>query len=94
MKVGVYEHKAKKGVIRTTVKAYNDVVNIRITGDFMVFPEDVIFQLESRLSNIRPDPNLISNIVDEVLSRATLFGCTIDDFKTSIMGALREVQLV
>ena len=92
MKIGVYEHKAKKGVIRATVKVYNDTIDVRVTGDFMIFPEDVIFQLESRLSNINPDLNLISNIIDETLSKATLFGCTIDDFKTSIIGALKEVQ--
>ncbi len=85
MKIGIYEHKAKKGIIRSTVKIYNDVADIKITGDFMIFPEDVVFQLESRLSNIKPDTGIILNIIDETMHEATLFGCTIDDFKTSVI---------
>lgn len=94
MKIGIYELKAKKGVIRTTVKYYGDSLDIKITGDFMIFPEDIIFDLEKRLQGLTTrDIQNIPKILEEYLSRATLFGCTIDDFKNSVLGALKEVGL-
>lgn len=94
MKIGIYEVKAKKGVIRTTVKYYDDTLDIKITGDFMVFPEDVIFDLEKRLQGLSlKDLQNIPKILEETLSNATLFGCTVEDFKNSIYGALKEVGL-
>jgi hypothetical protein len=94
MKIGIYELKAKKGVIRTTVKYYGDSLDIKITGDFMIFPEDVIFDLEKKLQGLSlNDLQNLPKILEETLSKATLFGCTIEDFKNSIYGALREVGL-
>ncbi|BDC18552.1 hypothetical protein [Acidianus sp. HS-5] len=94
MKIGIYELKAKKGIIRTTVKYYGDTLDIKITGDFMVFPEDAIFDLEKRLQGLTPsDAHKIPKILEESLSGVMLFGCTVDDFKNSILGALKEVGL-
>ncbi len=92
MKVGIFEYKAKKGLIRATVSLYDDKIDVKITGDFMIFPEDIVFELEKNLRNLPPDENAISQNVEKILSNATMIGCTVEDFKKTILGALREVK--
>lgn len=91
MKIGIFEYKAKKGLIRATVSLYDDTVDVKITGDFMIFPEEIIWDLENSLRGVKADANLISKKVEDILSGATMIGCTVDDFKKTIIGALREV---
>ncbi|MFP3318312.1 MAG: lipoate protein ligase C-terminal domain-containing protein [Thermoplasmata archaeon] len=91
MKIGIYEYKAKKGLIRATVSLFDDSIEVKITGDFLIFPEDMVWELENSLRGIKPEEELISRKVEEVLSNATMIGCTVDDFKKTIIGALREV---
>ncbi|MCY0860573.1 MAG: lipoate--protein ligase family protein [Sulfolobaceae archaeon] len=93
MRIGIYEHKAKKGLIRATVKVYDDTIEVKITGDFMIFPEDMIFQLENNLKGLKvSDREAISRVVEDTLSKASLFGCEVGDFKTAIFKALDEVS--
>ena len=92
MKVGIFEYKAKKGLIRASVTLFEDKINVKITGDFMVFPEDVIVDLENNLKDIPPDERIIGELIEKSLSKAIMVGCTIDDFKLTIINALKEVK--
>ncbi len=91
MKIGIFEYKARKGLIRATISLYDDTIEVKITGDFMVFPEDTIWELEKNLKGMKADEQLISKKIEETLSKATMIGCTVDDFKRTIIGALKEV---
>ena len=55
MKIGIFEYKARKGLIRATISLYDDTIEVKITGDFMVFPEDTIWELEKNLKGMKAD---------------------------------------
>ncbi|MDP8003619.1 MAG: lipoate protein ligase C-terminal domain-containing protein [Caldisphaera sp.] len=87
--MGECEVKAKKGLIRVIAKKDdNKIKNISITGDFMVFPEDVIWELEKKLIGVNSRKEDIRNVLNEILKNANLLGSTIDDFLDVIMCSL------
>ena len=91
--MGVCEVKAKKGLIRAraTVKD-GRLEDVAITGDFFLFPEDLVFELESRLKGAPAHRDAIRSVVSEVLSSARMVGSTTDDFIDAILCAIEGDQ--
>ncbi|MGC9210391.1 MAG: lipoate protein ligase C-terminal domain-containing protein [Acidilobus sp.] len=91
--MGVCEVKARKGLIRAraTVKG-GKLEDVAITGDFFLIPEDLVFELESRLRGVPAYRDAIRSVVSEVLSSARLVGSTTDDFVDAILCAIEGDQ--
>ncbi|AFZ70735.1 Bacterial lipoate protein ligase C-terminus [Caldisphaera lagunensis DSM 15908] len=88
--MGICELKAKKGLIRVSSQQdKGKIKSISITGDFMVFPEDVIWEMEKGLIGIDVDEKNIREMVKKYLSNAKLMGSSIDDFVEVIICSLR-----
>ncbi len=52
--MGVYEVKSRKGLIRVQCVSSEGVIkNIRITGDFFIYPEDSLWLLEEGLKGFK-----------------------------------------
>lgn len=93
MRIGIYEHKAPKGLIRVTVKVLDRVIeDIRIAGDFFIYPEDSIYELEKRLRGLKADPGAVSRAIEDLFLSEHIegIGVGVDDFKTAIVNAIRE----
>lgn len=89
-----YIHKAKKGVIR--VNAYvadNKIMEIMITGDYMMHPVEEIVSLEATLRGIKADEPSVRQAVTSFYAKeyVTTPGASPDDFITAIMGAIGKV---
>ncbi len=88
--MGICELKAKKGLIRVSSQQEGGKIkSISITGDFMVFPEDVIWEMEKGLIGLDINEKSIKEAVKKYLSIAELKGSTIDDFVEVIMCSLK-----
>ncbi|MGC9011754.1 lipoate protein ligase C-terminal domain-containing protein [Thermogladius sp.] len=92
MRIGVYEHKARKGLIRVSLKIVEGVIEeATITGDFFIYPEDALFELEATLRGAKASWEEVSSKLDEFFSRGVeLAGSTPEDFKTALKKALVE----
>lgn len=69
-------------LVTLIVSVSNDRVdNIRITGDFFLYPEESITALESNFLGIPVSISDVelSNKISEVLKNSTLIGLTIED---------------
>jgi len=80
MKVGVGEVKAEKGVIRVKIVCEQGDIRVEFSGDFMVYPEDVIFELEELLSGPLRELGFYEETISRALESATLLGCRVSDF--------------
>lgn len=88
--MSVCEVKARKGLIRVKVVIDEDrIVNVSITGDFMVLPEDSVFEAESRLIGVRATESEVRAALASALSGASMTGVTVDDFVDAVMCAVR-----
>ena len=88
--MGVCELKAKKGLIRVSSQQEGGKIkSISITGDFMVFPEEVIWEMEKGLIGIEVNEKTIRETVNKYLSNAELKGSSIDDFVEVIVCSLK-----
>lgn len=89
--MGVCEVKARKGLIRASVVVSGgSIASARITGDFMLFPEDRVLELEARLVGARASREELAKVVAEALAGAVLEGSTVDDFVDAILCAAGE----
>ena len=85
-----YIHKAKKGVIR--INAYvanNRIMEIMITGDFMMHPVEAIVTLEAMLKGVSTDETSVRQAVTSFYAKGhvTTPGASLDDFITAIVKA-------
>lgn len=94
LKVTVGEVKAQKGVIRTKIACMNKEWRVEFTGDFMVYPEEIVFQLEEELGGSPMTLDYYILKIQTILSKAELFGCTVDDFVASFQKAFSEASRV
>lgn len=83
--MGIYEVKSRKGLIRVHCTSQDNVIkNIRITGDFFMYPEEKLWDLEEKLRGT-PLDKLREKLVEYFDSLGIrLVGSTIDDFYTAI----------
>lgn len=93
MRIGIYEYKAPKGLIRVTARVVEGTIDdIRISGDFFIYPEDFIYLLEQRLRGLKADPGAIGKAVEDLFLSENVegVGVSISDFKAAIISAVRE----
>ncbi|GAY25551.1 lipoate--protein ligase A [Desulfurococcaceae archaeon AG1] len=93
LRIGIYEHKAPKGLIRVTVKVVDGVIeDIRIAGDFFIYPEDFVYELEQKLRGLKAEPAAIGRVVEDLFrsEHVESVGSSVDDFKTAIVSAVKE----
>lgn len=58
-------YKAPKGLIRVKADVENNIIlDIRITGDFFMIPEDTLWLLEKHLKGIELDRKLVRGAVN------------------------------
>lgn len=77
-------------LIKARVEALDGIIeSIRLTGDFFLHPEDVLFEIESSLLGRKLDETEISSVIVQILSNsgAQLIGATPLDFTKVIMEA-------
>lgn len=82
------EHKVKDGkLLRCTLELDNNViVNMRITWDFFMHPEESIEELENTLRGAELDEKMLkSKITKFYNSGVQTVGAKIDDFVTLLM---------
>ncbi|RLF07063.1 MAG: lipoate--protein ligase family protein [Thermoprotei archaeon] len=90
---GYYEYKAKKGLIKAKAMVFgNRIESIIISGDFMIHPEESIWELEKALKGSIADPNVVEQVVREKLNNVEFIGSSVDDFVHVIKKAV-EVAL-
>lgn len=90
---GAFELKAKKGLIRARVEVSGGrIAAVRFTGDFFMYPEDAIYDLEKVLEGSPADPDAAGRLLEEFFrSRSVqLAGSSVDDFKKALMMAVAE----
>ncbi|MCD6372740.1 MAG: lipoate--protein ligase family protein [Thermococcus sp.] len=90
MKHHVGEHKAKKGLIRIEFDENEGrAEHVRITGDFFMYPEDALHELEERLEGQRIED--LEHLIDEFfamrLDVETPY-VNVEDFKIALKKAL------
>ncbi|WP_010917248.1 lipoate protein ligase C-terminal domain-containing protein [Thermoplasma volcanium] len=78
--------KAKKGLIRVSMDVENGVINnIKISGDFFMFPEESINELENMLKGSKIDN--IKSIIDKFYNEGIITpGVEPQDFVNAIAG--------
>ena len=92
-RIGVYEYKAPKDLMRVTVKIDDGVIeDIGIAGDFFIYPEDAVLMLESRLRGLKTDPSYIDGVVEDFFRSFIVesIGSSVEDFKAAILYAIKE----
>ncbi|MCE4608240.1 MAG: hypothetical protein F7B61_04700 [Caldisphaeraceae archaeon] len=87
--MGECELKAKKGLIRVKSSFANGkITGISISGDFMVFPEGVVWNLEKNLLQKEVKRDEVERVVRETLRGAHLLGSSVEDFIDVILCSL------
>jgi len=85
------EHKAKKGLIRFEIEEEKGIAkDVKITGDFFIYPEEVIGELENVLKGKRLE-ELEKAMEDFFVVRLDIEMpyITVEDFKVALKNALR-----
>lgn len=58
-------YKAPKGLIRVDAEVENNIIlDVRITGDFFIVPEDALLLLENHLRGVELERTLLNNTID------------------------------
>mgnify|MGYP001772666196 CR=1 FL=1 len=88
--MGECEVKARKGLIRVRATVRNGrISDISITGDFLVSPEDAVFEAEERLQGVEASVEAVRSAIRESLATAEIVGATVDDFIDAVTCAIR-----
>lgn len=88
--------KARKGLIRVRItldKLSRKIMDVRITGDFFMYPEDALWRLEEELRGARLGEE-VAERVGRALEGVRLVGSTPDDFVETVLAALRQAGVV
>lgn len=87
----VGEHKAKKGLIRFEIEDENGIAKeVKITGDFFIYPEETIGELESTLKGKRLEE--LEKVIDDFFAvrlDIEMPYINVEDFKIALKNALR-----
>ncbi|HII60598.1 lipoate protein ligase C-terminal domain-containing protein [Pyrococcus horikoshii] len=86
----VGEHKAKKGLIRVEIEEENGIAkDVKISGDFFIYPEDIVNDLEKALRG--GEISKLEEKVEEFFSGrddVEMPYLSVEDFKMAIRKAL------
>ncbi|MBS3067468.1 hypothetical protein J4450_02095 [Candidatus Micrarchaeota archaeon] len=90
MKSGKNIYKAGK-LIKIDLKYDDAILEIKIHGDFFLYPEDAIEKLQSQLIGTVIDKNAIKTRIDSILEREGIepFGFTSEQLAEAIIGACK-----
>lgn len=76
-----YEEDHHQEIVRT-------INSIRITGDFFLYPEESLEDLELQLKGTRLDKSKLKEKIDACLSKSEAFGFDSESMSDAIMGCL------
>jgi lipoate-protein ligase A len=82
-------YKSKK-LIKISLE-YTDskiISSIRITGDFFLYPEETLDQIEESLIGTKMDRNSIKETIEKCLSHSEAFGFDSESLTDAIIGCL------
>ncbi|MFA5771876.1 MAG: lipoate protein ligase C-terminal domain-containing protein [Thermoplasmata archaeon] len=82
------EHKVKDGkLLRCTLELDgNTIVNVRITGDFFMHPEESIVEMENIIRGTELDKRILMEKITKFHNNGIrIIGAKIDDFVTLLM---------
>jgi len=89
--LGEGSFKAPKGLIRVRVKAKSsEIATITIAGDFFMYPEDSLWDLETKLKGTKTRREDITEKIREFYRSSNVLtpGVSPEDFAEAIMRAL------
>ncbi|MFX0096803.1 MAG: lipoate protein ligase C-terminal domain-containing protein [Candidatus Hodarchaeota archaeon] len=89
--------KAPGGLIRAAVNVYENIINAAyLTGDFFVFPQNLIYEIESRVKQLPIKKKDIHEAVKDAfdLLDAEVPGVTPEDITKAVMDAASKVRLL
>ena len=66
------------------------ISSIRITGDFFLYPEETLDQIEASLIGTKMDRNSIKETIEECLSHSEAYGFDSESLTEAIMGCLNS----
>ncbi len=84
-------YKSKK-LIKISLE-YTDskiISSIRITGDFFLYPEETLDQIEASLIGTKMDRNSIKETIEKCLSHSEAFGFDSESLTEAIIGCLNR----
>jgi len=92
--------KAKNGILKGEIKVKNGkllkckielddnkIKNIRITGDFFMYPEEKIYELEEILKGIVLDKKKLNEAISKFLENVEIIGASKEDFIKVVLEA-------
>ncbi|HDM22821.1 MAG TPA: lipoate--protein ligase family protein [Methanomicrobia archaeon] len=89
----IVEHKAKGGLIKFDIEIKNSKIkDVKITGDFFIYPEDSVFALERKLRGKTEKESM--EIIKDYLRTVEALGITIEDFKNLLKKAFEDKDAV
>ena len=94
--MGEGSYKASKGLIRVKVHVENDKIkNIRISGDFFMYPEDELWKLEDTLVGTSIEKEEILLKIRQFYKRTSLLtpGVNPEDFTEAVMRAVTALTV-
>jgi len=86
------EYKVPQGkLIRVNYRLENGKISkIKITGDFFLYPEEAIEELENKLNGIKAEELELERVIQDFFKKGyVLIGATPKDFVTVILKALK-----
>lgn len=90
-----FRHKAVAGLMRAVTLTKSGVIeNIHFSGDFVAEPATVIAEMEQALKGAKVNENEVRERIRKVLDRpgVEIPQATLDDFVTTVMGAVKQAQ--
>jgi hypothetical protein len=86
--MGEGSFKAEKGLIKVNVHVHEKLIeSIQISGDFFLYPEDSLWELEKELQGTKAQKEPILDTIRQFLSDKQILtpGVTADDFTQAIL---------
>ena len=83
-------YKSKKLIKISLEYADSKIISsIRITGDFFLYPEETLDQIEASLIGTKMDRNSIKETIEKCLSHSEAFGFDSESLTDAIIGCLQ-----
>jgi lipoate-protein ligase A len=82
-------YKAEGGIVRVSLDAGDVIKKIKITGDFFIFPEDSIEELEEALAGTSTDNAALLKVIKDFYENIDSYGVEPEDLVKAIMKAYR-----
>jgi hypothetical protein len=92
--MGEGSFKAAKGLIKVNVHVHEKTIqSIQISGDFFLYPEDSLWELEKTLHGIKAQKEPILDTIRQFLHDKQIFspGVTAEDFTQAILLGIKNV---